>query len=72
MPSEQVVVFCESCKKTTLHIKQGINHILHLILTIITFGIWAIMWLGIALFTSDTPQCSKCGFKQSFFRKTKQ
>ena len=72
MPSEQAVVYCENCKKVTLHIKQRINHILHLILTIITFGTWIFIWICIALFTSGTPQCSKCGFKEGFFRKTKQ
>jgi hypothetical protein len=28
---------------------QRVNHILHLLLTIITFGIWAIVWLIVAV-----------------------
>ena len=29
------------------------NHILHLILTILTFGIWAIVWLMVAAFGGE-------------------
>jgi predicted nucleic-acid-binding Zn-ribbon protein len=68
MPSDQAVVYCKNCKKITLHIKKRINHILHLLLSIITFGVWFFIWLLIALFTSDAAQCSKCGYKEGFFR----
>lgn len=29
------------------------NHILHLILTIVTFGVWGIVWIGLALFGGE-------------------
>jgi hypothetical protein len=29
------------------------NHILHLILTLITLGVWAIVWIGIAIFGGE-------------------
>jgi len=61
MPSDQVVVYCKNCKKSTIQIKQRANHILHLLLSVVTFGIWLIVWFFVALFTSDTPTCTVCG-----------
>jgi hypothetical protein len=29
------------------------NHILHLILTILTFGIWAVVWILVAIFGGE-------------------
>jgi hypothetical protein len=61
MPSDQVVVYCKNCKKSTVQVKQRANHILHLLLSVVTVGIWLIVWFFIALFTSDTPICTICG-----------
>jgi len=61
MPSDQIVVYCKNCKKNTVQIKQKANHILHLLLSIVTVGVWLIVWFFIALFTSDTPTCTICG-----------
>jgi predicted nucleic acid-binding Zn ribbon protein len=61
MPSDQVVVYCKNCKKSTVQVKQRANHILHLLLSVVTVGIWLIVWFFIALFTSDTPTCTICG-----------
>ncbi len=61
MPSDQVVVYCKNCKKSTVQVKQRANHILHLLLSVVTVGLWLIVWFFIALFTSDTPTCTICG-----------
>jgi hypothetical protein len=61
MPSDQIVVYCKNCKKNTVQIKQKANHILHLLLSVVTVGVWLIVWFFIALFTSDTPTCTICG-----------
>ena len=60
MPSDQIVVYCKNCKKSTVQVKQRANHILHLLLSVVTVGIWLIVWFFIALFTSDTPTCTIC------------
>jgi hypothetical protein len=36
MPSDQVVVYCKNCKKSTVQVKQRANHILHLLLSVVT------------------------------------
>ncbi len=28
---------------------QRVNHVLHLILTVVTFGLWGIVWLGLVV-----------------------
>ena len=61
MPTDQVVVYCKNCKKSTVQIKQRPNHILHLLLSVVTVGIWLIVWFFIALVTSDSPTCTICG-----------
>jgi predicted nucleic acid-binding Zn ribbon protein len=61
MPSDQIVVYCKNCKKNTVQLKQKANHILHLLLSVVTVGVWLIVWFFIALFTSDTPTCTICG-----------
>lgn len=35
---------------------KRVNHVLHLILTIITFGIWGIVWLALHLLGGETRQ----------------
>lgn len=35
---------------------QGPNHVLHLLLTIFTCGLWAIVWLIVAIFDAPKPE----------------
>ncbi len=54
-------LICKNCGERTLHINKGVNHVLHLILSIITGGIWLIVWLIISMDSKGEWQCSKCG-----------
>jgi hypothetical protein len=39
--------------------------VLHLILTLVTFGIWGLVWLTLAIVNSaKTPRCVQCGTQQ--------
>lgn len=56
--------YCIHCKKQMLIHKSGVNHILHLILTLVTFGAWAVVWIFlwfVNLF--NLWRCSSCGTK---------
>jgi hypothetical protein len=62
------MLFCKKCDHQTLHIFQetSCNHILHLLLSIVTCGLWLPIWLMAALSTrSETPSCTTCGAKGS-------
>lgn len=56
--------YCPHDKRMVLATKQTPNHILHLILTAITGGLWAIVWFILAVIASERPwRCPDCGGK---------
>lgn len=65
--SDNVMQYCQVCKRSTQHIRPSVSHILHLFLTIITAGIWLIVWL-IAFFNAKSQsQCTQCGRQEGIF-----
>lgn len=59
MPTSQLMKKCVQCDKMTMHYQEKPNNILHLLLSIVTAGIWLIVWL--LFIQSKDPQCSICG-----------
>lgn len=59
MATSQRMKFCKKCKAMTLHLHHGPNHVLHLLLTLITCGVWLLIWLMAAANRGD--QCTVCG-----------
>jgi hypothetical protein len=60
------MLFCKACNRQTLHVCQetNCNHILHLLLSIVTCGLWLPIWLLAAISSSkSTPICTACGSK---------
>ena len=53
--------FCNNCGKNVLAIGKTPNHILHLILSIITGGLWLIVWIILVLMKIGGYRCSQCG-----------
>lgn len=56
---------CKICGEKTAHEVTGANHILHLLLTVITFGMWFPIWM-LLMFTSNA-RCRECGSKPGSF-----
>lgn len=56
--------YCGVCRRQAMAWRAGPNHILHLILTVITGGIWLIVWIG-SFFRVGGWQCESCGTRQS-------
>lgn len=52
---------CKTCNKRTLHVQTTPNHVLHLLLSVVTIGLWLIVWLLITVFKDDSWRCSECG-----------
>lgn len=52
---------CERCNKNVKLHKIKANHILHLLLSIITFGLWLIVWFFVG--KGKAWQCDECGRK---------
>jgi len=62
MPTKQIMRKCPSCRKNTVHLQQVPNHIFHLILTVLTGGLWLVIWV---FQSSTTPKCTVCGHKNA-------
>lgn len=58
---------CTRCAQETQHLKPSTSHVLHLLLSLITLGIWLPIWLLVALSNSSQGQCTKCGRKKGIF-----
>jgi hypothetical protein len=54
--------FCSHCGEQRLLLREGPNHVLHLILTVLTFGLWVIVWIAVgARKQARAARCSICG-----------
>lgn len=67
MAQKQEMRDCRECGRKTLHLRQSANHVLHLLLTLVTFGVWGVVWFLLALSPSP-PVCTGCGSKHKGFR----
>jgi hypothetical protein len=54
--------YCRTCKKHVLIRRKGTNHLLHLILTILTGGLWIVVWILCSV-QIDVWRCSQRGSK---------
>ncbi len=52
--------FCKKCDANRKVERPTVNHILHLILTIVTVGLWSIVWIG-SVIRFGGWRCSTCG-----------
>lgn len=51
--------YCNSCKGNVVAVKQQPSHVVHGILSLLTFGFWLWIWLLVAL--SPKWNCRECG-----------
>jgi len=59
----RIRAYCNKCRHEQVFIKMEINHILHLVLTIITVGLWGVCWVAICLGKLIHPwRCEHCGW----------
>ena len=57
--------YCATCGQNRMFVKNRINNVLHLILSVLTFGVWAIfVWLPLGIISASRGmRCSVCGMK---------
>lgn len=54
--------YCPEDDRMVLAEKPGTNHVLHLILTLLTVGFWVIIWVMVSLNNaSNSYRCPHCG-----------
>lgn len=73
MATQALNLFCANCQAETGHTKSTTSHVLHLLLTCFTFGLWLIPWILIGLVNTSPPRCSHCGasYNQGVSARTK-
>ena len=54
--------WCRNCGRAVKVTRPGRNHLLHLVLTLLTSGLWLFVWVPLML-TSKPWRCSSCGLK---------
>ncbi|WP_018878948.1 zinc ribbon domain-containing protein [Thioalkalivibrio sp. ALE9] len=70
--SNQFVKYCKVCRQDTVHFQPSTSHVLHLLLSIVTFGVWLIVWVLIGMNNASQAQCSKCGSLQGVLGTTRK
>jgi len=60
MAEEYKSAFCKNCDEQRKVARPKTNHILHLLLTIVTAGLWLIIWIGVAIKFGGW-RCDTCG-----------
>lgn len=58
--ANQLTLQCARCNNLMPHTVKAPNHVMHLIITLLTAGIWLIGWL-IAVVMPGNAKCGKCG-----------
>lgn len=61
MGTKQAGAYCPHCDRQVLAQGSTPNHILHLILSIITIGLWIPLWILISLKSIGGYRCVNCG-----------
>lgn len=64
MATAQKPGWCNACNRQVVAVRKSPSHLLHLLLTIITAGVWGIVWL-LAIVTAGKWTCSLCGLPAS-------
>lgn len=53
---------CKTCQAPRLFQKEGTSNVLHLLLSVITFGFWLFIWIAMAVANAFKPfRCTTCG-----------
>lgn len=54
-------VFCRHCQGQRMAQAPAPNHILHLLLSVVTMGFWIPVWLIVASASGGKYHCTHCG-----------
>lgn len=65
--SDTVMRHCRNCGTTRQHSQPSTSHVLHLLLSLITAGLWIPIWLLVALNNGSQAQCLVCGAQAGLF-----
>lgn len=65
--------FCHTCKAPRAFVREGPNHVLHLLLSFFTVGFWLPVWALICLLSVTNPSlCVTCGISLGVNRRMRR
>lgn len=59
MANTTVMAHCASCGRARPHLQPTTSHLLHLVLSLFTLGLWVVIWVLAALSTNKAT-CTVC------------
>jgi len=62
---KQAQAYCPTCARRVMATGQKPNHVLHLLLTVFTAGLWGVVWLLLAAGSAGNYRCTRCGARVS-------
>ncbi len=60
--------YCKDCEKRVRLERKGTSHILHLLLTVFTVGLWLLIWIGLSIKMGGWT-CPQCGGKRVLLKR---
>jgi hypothetical protein len=67
--NEEFCAYCAQCRSERLFVPLRIRHLFHLMITLLTGGLWLIVWLALSIERAIRPlRCSHCGWYKPEFR----
>lgn len=71
MRKQKVRAHCPRCRHQQLFIRATINHPLHLLMVLITGGLWLVSWMAVCIGNLMRPwRCEHCGWHKPEFGPT--
>ena len=64
MAVQEATGYCKNCNRQVMIRREGTNHVLHLILSIVTFGFWIVIWIFSSIKIGGW-RCTMCGMSAS-------
>lgn len=59
--------FCKNCQEETIHERPSTSHVLHLLLSVITVGLWIPVWILVAMSNGSQGVCLTCAREVGLF-----
>lgn len=73
MKKGKVRAYCPRCRHQQIFVRAQIHHLQHLILSILTGGLWLVSWAALCIGKIMRPwRCEHCGWHKPEFLSHKQ
>lgn len=63
MPMEEGSGYCDDCRRSVLLRRETPNHLIHGLVTLFLCGLWAPVWIIVAMNGNGPWRCTKCGYR---------